>query len=648
MTPIRRTLFLSLLLALVTAAMATSAMAQFGTNDSAIRDTVRRIQTRTDSLQRAVQNAADRNNYRVDDINRMILDFENAANQLDRRLGSRRASTADAQTLLDRGAQIDTFFMNNRLGAGSRREWEAIRTDLDQLAGYYNLSTRWGTSTTSSGAYNENNYNLNDFQMRQLVDRLNVRSATFSRNFRNDLNRRSYNDTRIDEVRRQLSDFESALAQLRNRVNSRQSTSSDAQNVLDRAAFLNNYLTNRQFSNLTQNSWTSMRTDLDQLANAYNIAWNWSTYPVRNGYPDRGYPGRVDTSTRRDLTGTFRLDTARGDDVRAAVDNATRNLSAAERQRVYDSLMRRLDPPQMLAIDRRGNSVTIASTRAPQINFIADGTDKLETTPQGRQVHVRASLSGDTLTINRTGERANDFTVSFDPSNDGRELIVTRSLYSDRISQPVTVRTYYDRTSDVAQLNIYDTNREDTNVGSGAAAGTFVVPNGTEIVAVLNNDLSTQNAHEGDRFTMTVRSPGQYNGATIEGTVTSIDRGGRLSGRSQMTMDFDTIRLRDGSSYRFAGILETVRTPNGDVVRVDNEGAVRDTDQTNKTVTRTAIGTAVGALIGAIAGGGKGAAIGAIVGAGAGAGSVYVQGRNDLDLNAGTEVTVRATGPTRG
>jgi uncharacterized protein YcfJ len=115
-----------------------------------------------------------------------------------------------------------------------------------------------------------------------------------------------------------------------------------------------------------------------------------------------------------------------------------------------------------------------------------------------------------------------------------------------------------------------------------------------------------------------------------------------------MTMDFDTIRLRDGSSYRFAGILETVRTPNGDVVRVDNEGAVRDTDQTNKTVTRTAIGTAVGALIGAIAGGGKGAAIGAIVGAGAGAGSVYVQGRNDLDLNAGTEVTVRATGPTRG
>lgn len=636
MRPIRKTFFLSLLLALVTTGMATTAMAQFGTNDSAVRDVVRRIQTRTDSLQRAVQNAADRNNYRVDDINRMILDFENAANQLDRRLGSRRSSTADAQALLDRGAQIDTFFLNNRLGAGSRREWQAIRTDLDQLASYYNLSTNWGSATSSTGG-GYNDYRLNDFQMRQLVDRLNVRSSTFSRNLRNDLNRRSYNDNSLDEVRRQLNDFETALVQLRNRVNSRQSTSSDARNVLDRAAYLNNYLADRQLSNLTENSWSSLRTDLDQLASAYNIAWNWSNYPGQGGYPNTGGYGN-----RRDLTGTFRLNSARGDDVRSAVDNATRNLSLAERQRVYDALLRRLDPPQMLAIDRRGNSVTIASTRAPQINFVADGRDQTETTPGGRQVHVRATLSGDTLTINRTGERANDFTVTFDPTEGGRELLVTRTLYSDRITQPVVVRTYYDRTSDVAQLNIYDTNREDTNVGG--AVGSFVIPNGTELVAVLNNDLSTQNAREGDRFTMTVRS-GQYDGATIEGSVTSVDRGGRLSGRSQLTMDFDTIRLRDGSTHRFAGILESVRTPNGDVVRVDNEGAVRDSDQTNKTVTRTAIGTAVGAIIGAIAGGGKGAAIGAIVGAGAGAGSVYVQGRNDLDLTAGTEVTVRATGP---
>jgi hypothetical protein len=641
MSPIRKTIFMTFLLAVITAGVATTGMAQYGTNDAAIRDVLQRIQTRTDSLQRAVQNAADRNNYRVDDINRMIVDFESAANQLERRVGSRRAGTADAQTLLDRAAQIDTFFANNRLGGGSRREWQAIRADVDQLAGYYNLTTRWESGGTGGTNVGDNTYNLNDFQMRQLVERLNTRSAMFSRNLRNDLNRSSYNDrSSLDEVRRELTSFETALTQLRNRVNSRQSSSSDARNVLDRAAFLNNFIADRQLSYQTKTNWTSLRTDLDQLASAYNIAWNWSTVPAGN--PSGDYSG----GSRRDLTGTFRLNTSRGDDVRTAVDNATRNLSQAERQRVYDSLLRRFDSPQMIAIDRRGTSVTIASTRAPQINFVADGREQVETTPGGRSVRVRANFAGDALTITRTGERANDFTVTFDPSGNGRELLVTRTLYSDRFPQPVTVRSYYDRTSDVAELNVYETNREDTGVGAGTGtvAGDFVIPNGTQLVAVLNNDLSTQNVTEGQRFTMTVRS-GQYDGATIEGSVVSVSRGGRISGRSEMTLDFDTIRLRDGRSYRFAGLLESVRTPNGDVVRVDNEGAVRDSDQTNKTVTRTAIGTAVGAIIGAIAGGGKGAAIGAVLGAGAGAGSVYVQGRNDLDLTAGTEITVRATGP---
>ncbi len=635
MRAIRKTIFMTLLMTLVTAGMATSGIAQFGTNASATRDLVRRIQTRTDSLQRAVQNVADRNNYPVNDIDRLILDFEAAVNQLDRRLISRRANSSDVQAVLDRGALIDNFFVNNRLGGGSRREWQTIRTDLDQLAGYYNLDTRWGGEV---GGGSDSNSNLNDFQMRQLIDRLNVRSATFSRNLRQDLNRGSFSSRySTDEVRRQLSDYETALVQLRNRVNSRQATSSDVRNVLERAGLLNSFIADQQLSYQTENNWNTLRPDLDRLAGAFNIAWNWSTIPSGGG-----------SGTVADLTGTFRLDTTRGDDVRTVVDAATRNLSLAERQRVYDSLVRRLDSPQMLAIDRRGSSVTIASTRAPQINFVANGREQVETTPGGRTVRVRADLSGDRLTITRTGERANDFTVTFEPTRDGRQLEVTRTLYSDRVDQPVRVRTYYDRVSDVAQLNIYDTNREGSTVGGGGQSGSFVVPNGTQLVAVLNNDLSTQSVREGDRFTMTVRSPGEFEGATIEGRVLSVSRGGRISGRSEMTLDFDTIRLRDGRTHSFAGILEAVRTPEGELVRIDNEGAVRESDQTKQTVTRTAIGTAVGAIIGAIAGGGKGAAIGAVIGAGAGAGSVYIQGRNDLDLRSGSEVTVRATGPRQG
>ena len=114
-----------------------------------------------------------------------------------------------------------------------------------------------------------------------------------------------------------------------------------------------------------------------------------------------------------------------------------------------------------------------------------------------------------------------------------------------------------------------------------------------------------------------------------------------------MTFNFERIRLRDGRTAEFAADIESVRPVGGEEVRVDNEGegAVREGDsRTSRTTERAAIGAAVGAIIGAISGGGKGAAIGAIIGAGAGAGSVYAQGRDDLDLGAGTELILRAAG----
>ncbi len=144
---------------------------------------------------------------------------------------------------------------------------------------------------------------------------------------------------------------------------------------------------------------------------------------------------------------------------------------------------------------------------------------------------------------------------------------------------------------------------------------------------------------------MTVRAPDQYAGARIDGHVSSVSRSGRISGRSGMTLNFDQITMRDGRTYSFAGVVNSVRSMNGENVSVDTEGTVQDSNQTTRTEERAAIGTAVGAILGAIAGGGKGAAIGAILGAGAGAGSVYVQGTNDLNLSSGSEVTIRASSP---
>ena len=484
-------------------------------------------------------------------------------------------------------------------------------------------------------------------QIRQLIVRIENRTDVFRSSLDARLDRSRINNTNAeDDINRMVADFENATNQLRDRFNSRQAVAADVENVLRQATYIDSFMRRNRLGARPERDWASLRVDLNELARLYNVAWRWdtTTNPTTN-YPSNNYP-QVNTASNR-LTGTYRLDATRSNDARAIADRATRSLPYRNRQRTLDALTARLESPTTLAIDRRGRSVTIASSRAQQFTFEANGLETVETGASGRTVRVRSVLNGDQLVVTSTGDRNSDFSVTFDPIENGRRLRVTRRISDINLTTPVVVESIYDKTSDVAQLDIYNSGPGYSGTGTGAIStnGDFIVADGTQIVAVLNNDLSTQATRENDRFTMTVRDPNQYEGATINGYITGVNRSGRISGRSEMTLNFESITLRNGQTYRFSGIPESVRTANGDTIRVDNEGSVRDNNRTTTTAQRAGIGGAVGAIIGAIAGGGKGAAIGAIVGAGAGAGSVYIQGKDDLELVSGTEVTLRASGP---
>jgi hypothetical protein len=305
-----------------------------------------------------------------------------------------------------------------------------------------------------------------------------------------------------------------------------------------------------------------------------------------------------------------------------------------------------LEAPDMLAIERRGNNISMASSDTPRRTFAADGQERSESAGNGSTVRSRATLYGDRLDINARGEGRSSFDVTFESLEGGRRLGVTRRIFADQLDQPIVVKSFYDRTSNLAEWNRFGAPQEypgDTRAGTSST--TFLVPDGTRLVAVLNKDLSTKQSRDRDAFTLTVREPAQYAGATIDGHVSGVTQSGRITGRSQMTLNLEQIRLRNGRTYRFAGVIDEVHRNNGESVRVDNEGSVESSNQTEKTGVRSAIGAGVGAIIGAIAGGGKGAAIGAIVGGGAGAGSVYVQGAENLELRNGTEMTIRASAP---
>ncbi|MEP6570427.1 MAG: YMGG-like glycine zipper-containing protein [Acidobacteriota bacterium] len=468
------------------------------------------------------------------------------------------------------------------------------------------------------------------------VGQLILRIQNHTDVFRNNWNAQNIRIERSDNVSSLLQDFDNEVLQLRQRFDQRQVSAADAQEVLYRGAALNRVMTGRNIRNVAiARSWTNLRADLNQLAAAYNLTWP----VVGQTYPDNKYPGTGVSG----LTGTYRIDPSQSDDPVLAADRATQSVAYGNRARLRDQLATRLASPDEIAIDVRGRDVTLASSRAPQIGFSADGIERVETTSSGRTIRARATISGEQLTVSSTGDRDTEFNVTFNPIDSGRRMRVTRRVYVQGLSTPVVVQSTYDKTADVARFDV-NTNSNPNNYPANSGTD-YVLANGETVIAVLDSDLSSATAREGDRFTATVRQPSQYEGATVEGHVSNVQRSGRISGRSQMTLNLDNIRLRNGSSYRLAGIIDSVRTVQGETVRVDNEGSVRDDNQTTKTVQRAAIGTAVGAIIGAIAGGGKGAAIGAIVGAGGGAGSVYVQGRDDLDLSRGTELTIRVTGP---
>jgi hypothetical protein len=373
------------------------------------------------------------------------------------------------------------------------------------------------------------------------------------------------------------------------------------------------------------------------------------------------------------LTGTYRLNPSNSDDPQDIASRATENLSSDIQQSEVDRLISRLQAPEILVIERHGTSLSIGSSIAPQLTLVADGREHQEQLSNGRMIRTTASFIGNRFEVNVTGNSGNNFHVVFTPVNNGRSLSVTRSIDSEQIQTPITAQSSYDRSSDIAQWN---------QTGQGNLAGNpagyqngyngrngnspygqtdngqnnnrdyvqnndrnFVIPNNTTLEATLNESLSSNATQQNDRFTLTVNSPNQYQGAVIEGHVSSIDQSGRLTGRSRMTMSFDQIRLSNGRNYPFAGYLTTVHSANGNALQVDNEGTVQGGSQTTRTEERAAIGTGIGAIIGAIAGGGKGAVIGALVGAGGGAGSVYAQGRENLDLQAGARMRIQATGP---
>ncbi|HJU43526.1 MAG TPA: hypothetical protein VJ691_11950 [Vicinamibacterales bacterium] len=155
---------------------------------------------------------------------------------------------------------------------------------------------------------------------------------------------------------------------------------------------------------------------------------------------------------------------------------------------------------------------------------------------------------------------------------------------------------------------------------------------GLQIERTISSELARVEDRVDARVTRDVRVADRIAipaGSTVRGSVSEVDRGGRVKGKARLAIKFHTIVLADGTQLplKTDPVVREGQSPGG-------ESAAK--------VGGAAIG---GAILGAILGGGKGAAIGGAVGAGAGTAAAMTNDRNPATLAAGTTVTVRMQAP---
>lgn len=119
-----------------------------------------------------------------------------------------------------------------------------------------------------------------------------------------------------------------------------------------------------------------------------------------------------------------------------AQTQATYRLPEEDQLLILGGLMSRLESPDVLVIEQRGQAVTVSPSNAPGVTFAADGRERSVRVANGRMVRARYTLVGGRLVDNSKGDRGTDYDVTFESRDDGRRLDVTRRIHADRYTQP--------------------------------------------------------------------------------------------------------------------------------------------------------------------------------------------------------------------
>ena len=176
----------------------------------------------------------------------------------------------------------------------------------------------------------------------------------------------------------------------------------------------------------------------------------------------------------------------------------------------------------------------------------------------------------------------------------------------------------------------------------------IIIPCDTELILELQEDLSTEQSREGEKFIAKIVSPSELSGATIEGRIAKILKPGRIKRRSELLLSFDRIVLSDQRWSNFSATLTEILAVKGDnVSRVDNEGTAVGKSSIKSDAVKVGGATTVGLVAGAVVAGPVGAAVGAGMGAAFGVGAVVIERGKHIRLGRNQQLRVKTAHETQ-
>src|SRR5688572_6919322 len=179
----RRIIFQSFYLILITAILSSVSFVQaqvrpYRVTDRQVQNLITRIEQNTDIYRRSMDLALDRSRLNGSDTEEMLMsyitDFENATDRLKQKFDTRSSIASDVEEVLNRAAFINSFMQRNALNAATQRSWTNIRSDLNTLSSYYNVSWNW-TNPVYSTPGNRSNRVL-DSNIQTLLTRIDIRT----------------------------------------------------------------------------------------------------------------------------------------------------------------------------------------------------------------------------------------------------------------------------------------------------------------------------------------------------------------------------------------------------------------------------------------------------------------------------------------